>query len=129
MDKFVARQNIQHYREKLATEMDEATIVAPPARRRRGQTGCVGENCAEEEAKLLEFSLPFPPVCRLKADELFLVFRLDPATEDASARKYQRMWPSTGIEDSQFQLAVEWRGRYQMPFHAMKCRTRPDPTL
>ncbi len=23
MDKFVARQNIQHYREKLATEMDE----------------------------------------------------------------------------------------------------------
>jgi hypothetical protein len=37
--------------------------------------------------------------------------RIDPTTEDAAARKDQTVRPSTGVEDGQFEVAVERRGR------------------
>jgi hypothetical protein len=61
------------------------------------------------ETKFLANALPLPPVCQLNADQLLLVFRLDPATEDASARKRQRVW-FVVVYDGKFKFAVKRRG-------------------
>jgi hypothetical protein len=61
------------------------------------------------DAKFLANALPFPPVCRLKADQLFLVFRLDPATDHASARKHQCVW-FVIVYDGKFKFTIKRRG-------------------
>jgi hypothetical protein len=96
----IAQLNIEHYRRKLATKAD-------PAKRLM-----LLRLLAKEEARLAELKQstgaqpawlpPLSPVCRPKVAQLLLCLRVDPTAEDTAARKHRSVWPSTGIEDSEF---------------------------
>jgi hypothetical protein len=65
--------------------------------------------------------MPFPPMRRQKADDLLLGLSVHPAAENSPTRENQSMWLSVGVEDSELQVAVEWRARYRLPIHPLKC--------
>jgi hypothetical protein len=44
-------------------------------------------------------------------------FRVDPSVEKAATRKYKTM-RSIVVNNRQFQVTVEWRIAYRLPFHA-----------
>ena len=76
----------------------------------------------------LGFLSPFAPVCWVHIDPL-PGFCVDPAAEDAAARKYQRVDLTGCIEDGQFEVTVERRGRYRLPFHSKRMEQHEGAAL
>jgi hypothetical protein len=52
--------------------------------------------------------LPLAPMGRVRENELH-GFRVDPAAENTAARKHERVG-AVVADDSQFQIAIKWRG-------------------
>jgi hypothetical protein len=67
---------------------------------------------------------PLPPVCRPHADDL-LGARSQPATENAPARKHERM-RAVIIDDCQLEIAVEGGIRDRLPLHGASRCPRPQ---
>jgi hypothetical protein len=95
----IAQLNIEHYRRKLATEADAAkrpTLLRLLAKEeaRLAELNSIGAQPAWASATLASVSA--------EGRSVLLCLRVDPTTEDTATRKHQSVWPSTGIEDSEF---------------------------
>ena len=129
MDKFVARANIAHYREKLATETDdtELQMLRRLLAEEEAKLATLENDPSKKEARDLARVLPFAPMGRLHVEPL-LSFRLRPTAKNTPARKHKRMYAIV-VDDGQFQIAVERRGGYGLPLHSEIVCSRQSSAL
>ena len=125
MERFIHRQNIEHYQRLLQTVTDKAepSRVLKLLEEEKKKTDLAAKNETPGLDSLPRLVLPFSPVGWVNFDPL-LGCSVYPAAKDTPAGEHQCVRRAAFVEDRQRKVAVEGRCRYWLPFHGRQNRAR-----